>query len=429
MNGEIVKEEERRFFENLEKRYERLATQDNLARLRAKAWDRLQSVGLPSKKDAIFRPIRIRSLLTHPLLENASVVIDAHEVEKHLLKDIKHAFVFVNGAYQPSLSKLEGLPASLVMDSLEGAMGQFSTLLHQTFGKKIDRESNPFSLINTACQKEGLFLYLPPKMAIDFPIQVLHLVTPTEPHLLMPSFYLFMGALAELTLECHTVYLGEAETFVNGVVDIVLEEGAKLHLTETVAGAPSQAIHFQALRCVCKANSSLKGVFLTDGSKICRAAFQVDLEGKGAEAELSGLWKLRDKKQAHVHVEMNHRAEHTRSMQLFKGVLHDESRSSFNGKIHVDQTAQKTEAYQLNNNLILSPEARADTKPNLTIFADDVKASHGATVGMLNEEECFYLLSRGLAKKQAETLLIQGFCQEIIQQVPYTSLQHMAKHW
>ena len=133
---------------------------------------------------------------------------------------------------------------------------------------------------------------------------------------------------------------------------------------------------------------------------------------------------LKDKREAHVNVRVEHLAPHCRSNQLFKGVLTDFSRSSFEGKIYVDQIAQKTEAFQLNSNLLLSDRAHADSKPNLEIFADDVKASHGATVGQLNAEELFYMKTRGITQEEASNLLVFGFAQEILDLCTLTSLHH-----
>ena len=144
-----------------------------------------------------------------------------------------------------------------------------------------------------------------------------------------------------------------------------------------------------------------------------RSSLRIELLEENSEALLQGLWRLKEKKECHTHTLVQHLAPHTRSRQHYKGVLQEEAKSSFTGKIYVHPEAQKTEAYQLNNNLLLSPQSKAYSKPNLEIFADDVKASHGATIAQLNAEDLFYLQSRGLTKKEAQEFLIEGFCKEL----------------
>ncbi|MES2122471.1 MAG: SufD family Fe-S cluster assembly protein, partial [Chlamydiota bacterium] len=171
-----------------------------------------------------------------------------------------------------------------------------------------------------------------------------------------------------------------------------------------------------------KKDARLQSFTLTSGAKSVRHSYGVQLNGENAEAELKGLSMLSGNRTSHAHVKMVHAAERTRSMQKFKTVLSDASQSSFEGKILVHAIAQKTEAYQLNNSLILSPGAVANCKPNLEIFADDVKASHGATISQIDPQQLFYLTTRGIDEKTARELLVQGFCREMTDQLPYPFL-------
>jgi Fe-S cluster assembly protein SufD len=160
-----------------------------------------------------------------------------------------------------------------------------------------------------------------------------------------------------------------------------------------------------------------------------RNDYRVVIGGENAEASLNGVWMLGDRNESHMHVIVDHQAPHCRSMQLFKGVLNGNSHSSFEGKILVRQAAQKTEAFQLNNNLLLSDRAHADSKPNLEIFADDVKASHGATVGQLDKEQIFYMKTRGFHEADAKNLLVYGFCEEVIDMIPIPSVHQAMKKY
>lgn len=176
--------------------------------------------------------------------------------------------------------------------------------------------------------------------------------------------------------------------------------------------------YFGALRAQLKRSARLKTVSIMGEREMERVDYKVSLMGAGAEASLYGLYTPHNSAQVHVNVLMEHQSPHTTSKQLFKGVLSDASRASFEGKIYVHQEAQKTDAFQLSNHLLLSPNVVANSKPNLEIFADDVKASHGATVGQIDPELLFYLKARGVDEQLAKQLLIEGFKDEIICQLP-----------
>jgi Fe-S cluster assembly protein SufD len=175
---------------------------------------------------------------------------------------------------------------------------------------------------------------------------------------------------------------------------------------------------FTNVRATLRKESSYKLLTYTRGSKSVRQDYQFSLLGEGALVELKGLAELSGQRQAHTSVLVDHQAPHTRSQQLYKQILTDAAQGSFMGKILVQPLAQQTQAYQLNKNLILSPRAQSFSKPNLEIFADDVKASHGATVSQLDEAQLFYLKTRGLSDDEARALLISGFSKEIISQIP-----------
>jgi Fe-S cluster assembly protein SufD len=162
---------------------------------------------------------------------------------------------------------------------------------------------------------------------------------------------------------------------------------------------------------------------MTHQERIARHSLRVHIQGENADALLQGLWHQKKSSQTHTHVFVEHAAPHAKSLQKFKGVLKDTAQSSFEGKIFVRPEAQKTEAYQLNQNLLLSDAAIANAKPNLEVFADDVKASHGATFSQVDDEQLFYLKSRGLSPEAASRLLIRGFMQEMIDQIGVPSVR------
>jgi Fe-S cluster assembly protein SufD len=205
----------------------------------------------------------------------------------------------------------------------------------------------------------------------------------------------------------------------------MVEDDAHLKIYHVNCDAFSTLWHFDFFRGVLKKNCSLDVVNVNNGSATMRTDFRVVMKGENSDASLSSLSMLGEKRESHSYVIIDHQAERCRSRQLFKSVLSDRSRSSFEGKILVRKEADKTDAFQLNNNLLLSDLANADSKPNLEIFADDVKASHGATVGQLDPEQVFYLKTRGFSLKESKKLLIGSFAKEVLDLLPKNSLEKL----
>jgi Fe-S cluster assembly protein SufD len=204
--------------------------------------------------------------------------------------------------------------------------------------------------------------------------------------------------------------------FVNSVTDIRLAAEASLELLQAFTNAP-EAFNVASTRVTQAQDSRFRSFQFTDGSRLFRNNLSVLLEGEGAEASVNGLHRLKDARHADSHTFVEHIAPNAKSDQLYKAILEGEAHSVFNGKILVRREAQLTNSYQLNKNLILSREARVDTKPQLEIFADDVKCSHGATIGQLDDDQLFYLAARGITRDAAMTMLIRGFVDDVVSRI------------
>lgn len=357
-----------------------LDPKDPLISIRQKGWDLFQQIGLPKPKQEAFQYLT-RKLEFPELAERSEVSLPVADL------------IFVDGFFQESK-----LGAPLVCLPLDKAIRSYGLFLQNRLARLLKEEKDPFAALNGAFQGEGAFLYVPPKCKA-----ALHLVQMnTCNKMASPRLHLYLGRGASLEL---TQTSQGKSGFCNSLLDFVLDEGASLYVCDKTEG------DFQAIRGVLKRDSKLKTVILGQQT---RTSIHVQLAEENSEAEIFGLARLDGKTEFHAHATIEHAAPHTRSRQHFKSVLKDQSRFSFEGKIWVHPIAQKTEAYQLNNNLLLSDEAIVNAKPNLEIFADDVKASHGATVGQLDPEQLFYLRSRGLSLEQAREWLIEGFCGEII---------------
>lgn len=379
-----------------------------------RAWERFLELGMPTKKTESYRYVRLSSLyqkryqLPHFSLPN--------------LEQQTGSLVFVNGRYCESLSLV---PEPLVALPLPKAVKVYGGFLNVRLKRQLHEEKDPFALLNRAYSQEGLFLYAPPKTVCETPLRIIHLFHElNDPIFLAPSFYLFAGKEAQLKFSFYQEI--PPQILVDSYFDLALESGASVSFT-TVSDGSVEGSHFVSLRATLKENSSLKTLSAANGGGISRENYSISLAGEGCQAALQGIWELDHSRQHHVNVFMEHQAPHCTSLQKFKGVLAGLSRSSFEGKIYVQPDAQKTEAYQTNNHLVLGSRASANSKPNLEIFADDVKASHGATVGKIDQEHLFYLKTRGVSEKMAKKLLVSGFSSEILSQIEDTFLKEKAR--
>lgn len=416
--------EQGQFQDRLHLLYKDVLENDRLQLVRAKAWDHFLELGLPSKKTEAFRYLRMRQFFSHQYTAPNPIEIEPECISPHILPECKQSvLVFVNGYFNDTLSNIGALPKKIVLSTLKEAMKNYGSFLNNQWAKSLKEETDPFAALNAALHPEGAFLYLPPKTIVDTPIQILHVIMAgDESMLLTPRTHLFAGSQSQAEIYTTQAILSGSTYFVNQALECSIEEDAHIKYIQTYLNEPRDAWHFDAFRAILKRNSSLQTIAATNGGGGLRFDYRIALAGENAEALLNGAWFLEEKKEAHTHVVMDHQSPHCRSMQLYKGVLNDLSHSSFEGKILVRQAAQKTEAFQLNNNLLLSDRAAADSKPNLEIFADDVKASHGATVGQLDKEQLFYMKTRGFSLKEAQKILVQGFCKEVFDKIPLPSL-------
>ena len=312
--------------------------------------------------------------------------------------DVRADLVFVDGHYEQSLSSP---PKGLICLPLDQAMKTYGVILQNRFAKELKEEKEEFALLNGALQR-GLFIYVPPNLQVK-PLDIVSILSSSE--WMAPRLQIFLGKGS--SLELHEMQKGSGRASV--LIDVVCEENASFRLLDDPEIDEKTELH-RYLRATLKRSARLFSQTKSFGASVLCHHFRIQLAEENAEVELKGLCVLSQERQAQTQVLIEHMAPHCRSRQLFKNVLKDQSRSSFEGKIFVHPIAQKTEAYQLNQNLLLSRDAFAKSLPNLEIFADDVKASHGATLSQLDEEEVFYLRSRGMSKKEAETLLLDGFC-------------------
>ncbi len=347
-----------------------------------KSWDSLEKMGLPTKKWDSFKYVSLKTLCESSFIP----VVGKFPKEEGV--------VF--------LTQEEGV----VSLTQEEAMRSYGALLQKSFAENMATEKSPFALLNGALSEEGQFLYILPGKIVELKWDFL-----LSEGMRVPKIEVFVGKGSTLTISMKCI--GEGSYFYNPYLQLILDEGANVKVNEHLEHS-SVGFAMHTLRVRLKRDAKLEVFTFSKGAKCERHDFQVVLSGENSEVDLKGLSLPSGKDEIHQFITVRHEAPNTRSSQHYKTALMDQGCSSFEGKIYVEKEAQKTDAYQLNNNLLLSPKAKAMSKPNLEVYADDVKASHGATCCQPKEEELFYLRSRGLSRKDAKWHLARGFCQELM---------------
>jgi Fe-S cluster assembly protein SufD len=332
--------------------------------------------------------------------------------------------VFVNGFVSASLSSLGALPAGVTVTSLwDALLGEHGGLLRERIGSAAAGDADGFSALNAAHLGEGAFVHLPEGARLDVPLQLLFVAGDTDaPPLVNPRVVVVAEAGSSATIIEGYESLGESASFTNAVVEVFVGDHAQVAHYK-VQRESGRAFHIATTAAALGRSATYDLTTVTLGARFSRHGIDVRMAQEGAECWVDGLYLVGASQHADTHSAIDHAAPRCTSHQLYKGILDDDARAVFNGKVFVRHGAQGTDARQTNKNLLLSPDARVDTKPQLEIFADDVKCAHGATVGQLEEEELFYLKSRGLHDELARNLLTYGFAEELVAKIKIESIR------
>lgn len=387
---------------------------------------KLKQTGFPNRKVETYRYVPLSPFYKIPWQHPKSPDLEA--LKKRVLPRIhpesaRSYLVCINGVFEPALSDVSSLPPSVVVQPFAEASRTYGFYMQSRLVKKLQEESDPFALLCLHLARGGIFLYVPAGVVIDSPLQVIH-VTTGESTAAMPQLLGFVGEKSRLQMTTSIDAEGSS-SWLNGWSDLHLDADADVFLHQEYI-VPSDCYAFDKLTCELKKGAQLKVTSFSTGSKTVRQDYDIALTQPNGSVELKGLWIGGESRQTHVNAHIRHQAEDCHSNQHFKGALLGSARSSFEGKIDVDAVAQGTEAYQLNNNLILSEDAAAFAKPNLEIRADAVSASHGVTMAKLLEEELFYFAARGISELAAKKHLVRGFCHEMIDQIAQPSCRQRA---
>jgi len=400
-----------------------------LERLRAGAMERFEESGFPSVKDEEWKYTNVAAIAAldfqpASLQTSAEGEVDLQGLAlfRHL-ETAKSQLVFFNGKLRKELSALTAIPEGVVALDLSAAIAdeRYREIIWKHLAQQADYVVNGFTALNTALISHGAFVYIPKDAIVSVPLNLLF-ISDGAHVASFPRVLVVAEDNSSATLIESYASTKDSKYFTNAVVEIVLKDGASLEHYK-LQRESTEAFHIATTAADLGRNSRYDATTITFGAQLSRHDLHVTMDHEGAECWVDGLYLVTGSQHTDTHSVIDHRKPHCTSHQLYKGILDGKSRAVFNGKVFVRHDAQKTDAMQTNKNLLLSNEARVDTKPQLEILADDVKCAHGAAVGQIEEDELFYLETRGIHPDLARNLLTYGFAEEVIGKIKIDSIR------
>ena len=411
-------------FEALEKR---LNGGSVLHDIRRAAFERFSDAGFPTTKEEEWRFTNIAPIAKtgfRPPSETSGRGVTDRDISRWEFDGLKaHRLVFVNGHFAPALSLIHPLPGGVKLGSLAAAIRTEPTILDRHLAHYAKFEENAFTALSTAFLEDGGFLYVPDGTVLREPVHFFFFATDgLEPFVVHPRNLIITGKDCRVSVV--ESYSGSAgNVYLSNAVTEVVVGGNSVIEHDKLQEESRNAYHVGSMSILMERGSNFTSNSIALGGSIVRNNVTAVLGAEGGECTLNGLSLSTDRQIIDNHTVIDHAQPNCVSHELYKAILDGKSRGVFNGKIFVRRDAQKTDAKQTNKSLLLSDGATIDTKPQLEIFADDVKCTHGATVGQLDEEQVFYLRSRGIGESDARDLLTFAFAGDIINRVHVAPLR------
>ena len=407
-----------------------------IADLRSVAFDQFLTHGLPTTSSEEWRFTSVRPIAETTFVPGRAVVLTDEELSSFSVTGSLAGgptVVFVNGHYDAALSSVGDLPDGVVVESLANVFSSSADSLgvEQCLGKGPDIQSDAaaFTALNTALFRDGVFIRVAENVGVDRPIQILFVTTSksTDPDAIQspmthPRILIVAGTNSQIRLV--ETYAGETDIpyLTNVVTEVIAGENSVVDHYKLVREA-SAAYHIGHMHLRLNRSTNFSSHAITLGGSIVRNDTVAVLDGEGVSCTLNGFYIAKEQRLVDNHTTIHHAKPHCESHELYKGILDDQAHAVFNGKIVVEIDAQKTDAKQTNKALLLSEDAQINTKPELEIFADDVKCTHGATVGQLDADAMFYLRARGLGLEQARSVLIHAFASDLLNRIGIQSIR------
>ncbi|MFD1819120.1 Iron-regulated ABC transporter permease protein SufD [Pseudarcicella hirudinis] len=386
-----------------------------------KAFDQL---GFPTTKHEEWKYSNVKSLVNESYEFNAGSAITLGDLEQLAIPNLEgNILYFINGIYNAELSNIVSSSSELQILTFADAVKQKSELVEKYFAKHSDFQNNAFTALNTAFAQNGVFVYVPENKLVETPV-ILRFITDTRTAntASQPRNLVVVGKRSQVKIAEAFRSFGENVAFTNSVTEIIVDEDANVDYYK-VQNETDKSFHigtttvYQSNRSVFSANT------VTANGGFVRNNLNIKSDGENCESNMFGLYIPNGRQHVDNHTSVDHIRPNSVSNELYKGILKDKSTGVFNGKIFVRQAAQKTNAFQSCKNVLASDEASMNTKPQLEIWADDVKCSHGTTTGQLNNDALFYMQSRGISKDSAKSLLMLAFAQEVIDKMQIPAIK------
>ncbi len=399
--------------------------------LRKKSIKNFQELGIPTLKNEEWKYTKLNFLnnidfeISHSSIEGLPNNIN---ISDYFIDNFEgDILVFINGFFEEKYSRIIENKGKIIISSLNDAKIKHSDTIEMYLTKYTDENSNPFTALNTALANDGAVLIIPSNFDSEVPIHLLNINLPLDFNLLTNTRNLVIfekNATAQLIETSYSI--GEMASFHNSVTEIYLKENSELHYNK-FQNDSQKSYYIGSTQIHQEKNSRLFSTTISLGGKFIRNNLNSILDGEQSEAHFNGLYFIGNEDFIDNHTLVDHAKPYCDSKENYKGIIDDKATAVFNGKIMVRQKAQKTNAYQSNKNILLSEEATINTKPQLEIFADDVKCSHGATSGYLDKDAIFYFRSRGIDENTAQSYLLNSFSSDIIESVRNNALRDLIK--
>ncbi|MDK2973414.1 MAG: Fe-S cluster assembly protein SufD [Candidatus Sumerlaeota bacterium] len=402
-----------------------------LTERRTRGFDSFAELGLPTQAMEEWRFTSLKPLqeteftLAAPGAPVAQEVIDCYSyagLEKHQL-------VFVDGIYHSELSSIAKLPKGVTLMPLRQAIVEKEDLVRQYLGRETNPDKHAFTALNDALMQDGVFLHVAAGAVAEEPIQLLFLTSErgagTAANL--RNLVILEESAEASFVETHAAAGTDAVYFTNAITEFFSAKNAKVD-HYVIQRESTSAIHISSFHAYQERDSVVRSHTIDFGGGLVRHNLWGRLDGDACEAILNGLYMLRGNQHVDNFMWVEHMKEHIPSHELYKGILDDSSSAVFSGRIYVHREAQKTDAKQTNQNLLLTDTAKVNTKPQLEIYADDVKCTHGATIGQLDPQAQFYLESRGVPRNAARALLVKAFASDITERIRLESVRNTVEN-
>ncbi len=404
--------------EQLEKQFSNFNEDSNFYNLRKQAYNYFLENGFPTRKneDWKYTNVAFANKLDFNI-NSGSYKISKNEIENLLIPNVtENLIVFVNGIFKDEFSIILDKEGIIISD-IKTSIQKQSELVSKYYGKVIDYSGHSFSALNLAFSDNGVFIQIEKNTEIKNPIHILNIIDSSDSNVFANTKSLVIAeenSKSQIIQSNHSI--GENVSFLNTSTEFILEKHAKVY-NYLFQNDKKDNYHFNFSQATQKKESLFSDTTISLNGKIVRNDLRTKLNEEYAETYYNGLYLIDGESHVDNHTFVDHIAPNCHSNEFYKGIIDGKAKAVFNGKVMVRQEAQKTDAYQQNRNLVLTDDAAIYTKPELEIYADDVKCSHGATTGKINEDQMFYMMQRGISKEQAKSLLMYTFCAEIISRI------------